>query len=170
LQVLAGFNDLATLFPELAAEVAKGDPKTVTPKSSKKLLWRCKEGHVWSAVVASRTPPASTGCPECSDHGFKTSLPAWFYLLERPGEQQLGITNRLKGRYYEHSRYGWSEVEVVGPFPGNQVLALEKKLKRWLPKEVGLVPGTHENWFTSQLEVQSLAELKARSGVETDLF
>jgi Resolvase, N terminal domain len=33
-----------------------------------------------------------------------------------------------------------------------------------------LVPATHENWFTASLEVQSLAELKARSGVETDLF
>jgi hypothetical protein len=32
------------------------------------------------------------------------------------------------------------------------------------------VPGTHENWFTARMEVQSLAELKARSGVETDLF
>jgi len=59
---------------------------------------------------------------------------------------------------------------VVGPFPGNEVLALEKKLKKWLRKEVGLVPGTHENWFTASLEVQSLAELKARSGVKTDLF
>jgi hypothetical protein len=50
------------------------------------------------------------------------------------------------------------------------VLALEKKLKKWLRKEVGLVPGAQENWFTARMEVQSLAELKARSGVETDLF
>ena len=59
---------------------------------------------------------------------------------------------------------------MVGPFPGEQVMALEKKLKRWLRKEVGLVPGTHENWFSASLEVRSLAELKARSGVETELF
>jgi hypothetical protein len=32
------------------------------------------------------------------------------------------------------------------------------------------VPGTQKNWFTARLEVQSLAELKARSGVETELF
>jgi hypothetical protein len=70
----------------------------------------------------------------------------------------------------EHSPDGWYELEVAGPYPGDQVLALEKKLKKWLRKEVGLVPGTHENWFTASLEVQSLAELKARSGVETDLF
>jgi len=59
---------------------------------------------------------------------------------------------------------------LVGPYPGDQVLTLEKKLKRWLRREVGLVPGTRENWFTARMEVQSLAELKARSGVETDLF
>jgi hypothetical protein len=59
---------------------------------------------------------------------------------------------------------------VAGPYPGDEVLALEKKLKKWLRNQVGLVPGTHENWFTASLEVQSLAELKARSGVETDLF
>ena len=169
-EALVGFNDLATVFPDLAAEVVRGDPKTVTAKSNKTFLWRCREGHQWEAAVQNRTPPASTGCPECSDRGFKASQPAWFYLLERPGEQQIGITNRKEVRLQEHAPYGWHELEVVGPFPGNQVLALEKKLKQWLKREVGLVPGTHENWFTASLEVQSLAELKARSGVETNLF
>ena len=117
-----------------------------------------------------RTPPKNSGCPECSVSGFKKTLPAWFYLLQRPGEQQLGITNFWENRFRIHAQFGWSEVEVLGPFPGDEVLALEKKLKRWLRKEVGLVPGTHENWFTASLEVQSLAELKARSGEETDLF
>jgi hypothetical protein len=59
---------------------------------------------------------------------------------------------------------------VVGPFPGEQVVELERKLKKWLRREVGLVPGTHENWYTARMEVRSLAELKAKSGVETDLF
>jgi hypothetical protein len=93
-EVLVGVNDLATLFPDLAAEVVQGDPRAVTAKSNKTFLWRCKEGHQWEAAVQNRTPPASTGCPECSDRGFKSSQPAWFYLLERPGEQQIGITNR----------------------------------------------------------------------------
>ena len=50
-------------------------------------------------------------------------------------------------------------------------LSLSRAQKeKWLRNEVGLVPGTHENWFTSKLEVRSLAELKAQSGVETELF
>ena len=61
-------------------------------------------------------------------------------------------------------------MDVVGPFPGDQVLLTERRIKKWLRRTVGLVPGTHENWFTSQLEVHSLAELKVRSGVDTDLF
>ena len=146
------------------------DPTTVTSGTSTKLQWRCQKGHIWKATVVDRTVPNGTSCPTCASHGFKPGQAAWLYLLERPGEQQLGITNDRDVRLRFHSRYGWVEVEVVGPFPGDQVLDLERKLKKWLRKEVGLVPGTLENWFTARLEVNSLAQLKAVSGVETDLF
>jgi len=168
--VLKGFNDLATLYPALAKEAVGWDPVGVTCGNNKIKRWCCEKGHFWEAAVNDRTPPKNSGCPECSVSGFKKTLPACFYLLERPGEQQLGITNFWENRLRNHAQFGWSVVEVVGPFPGDQVLALEKKLKLWLRNEVGLVPGTHENWFTARMEVQSLAELKARSGVETDLF
>jgi hypothetical protein len=167
---LNGFNDVATLLPALAKEADGWDPTNVTCGSNEIKRWRCEKGHSWKAAVNDRTPPKNSGCPECSVSGFKKTLPAWFYLLQRPGEQQLGITNFWEKRFRIHSQFGWSEVEVVGPFPGDQVLDLENKLKQWLRREVGLVPGTHENWFTARLEVNSLAELKAVSGVETDLF
>ena len=171
LVVVSGVNDLEYLFPGVAKEACGWDPKTVTPKSNKLNKWCCQKcGHTWQASVYNRTPPTSSGCPKCCESGFNPGSQAWFYLLERPGEQQLGITNYKEDRLYKHSRSGWSEVEVVGPFPGDQVLATEKKFKKWLRKEVGLVPGTTENWFTARMEVQSLAELKARSGIETDLF
>ena len=169
-EVLKGFNDLSTLFPDLGKEADGWDPSTVTAGSNRVLRWRCKEGHTWETQVNNRTPPANSGCPECAEFGFKTTKEAWFYLLERPGEQQLGVTNNLDDRLRHHVKHGWSEVEVVGPFPGEVVLTTEKSFKRWLKAEVGLVPGTHENWFTAKLEVQSLAELKAKSGVETELF
>ena len=167
-EVLKGFNDLATIYPELAREADGWDPTTETAGSGRKRPWRCSKDHTWVAVVASRS--AGRGCPECAEHGFKPGQPAWFYLLHRPGEQQLGVTNEPEVRLSVHSRYGWQQLELVGPFPGDEVLALEKKLKKWLRREVGLVPGTHENWFTAKLEVNSLAQLKAVSGVETDLF
>ena len=147
-----------------------GTPPLLHLDLVQKLQWRCQKGHTWKAKVVYRTGPNGTNCPTCASSGFKPGQPAWFYLLERPGEQQLGITNERDIRLRFHSRYGWVEVEVVGPFPGDQVLDLEKKPKKWLRRDVGLVPGTHENWFTARLEVNSLAELKAVSVVETDLF
>ena len=50
------------------------------------------------------------------------------------------------------------------------MLDTENTFKKWLKKEIGLMEGTTENWSTTKMEVQSLAELKARSGIETDLF
>ena len=63
-ETLAGFNDLASSRPDLAGEALGWDPTTVTKSSHKKKDWKCKAGHVWDAVVASRD--AGNGCPICS--------------------------------------------------------------------------------------------------------
>ena len=70
-RVLAGFNDLATLFPKLAAQwddTLNGGltPEMVTPGSHKRIWWKCSEGHVWKAVVYSRTGKDKCGCPVCA--------------------------------------------------------------------------------------------------------
>ena len=62
--VLAGFNDLATTHPELAKEAFGWDPTTVSTSSGKKVKWQCKFGHLWSAVIASRS--SGRGCPVCA--------------------------------------------------------------------------------------------------------
>ncbi|WP_413744428.1 zinc-ribbon domain-containing protein [Synechococcus sp. MIT S9451] len=167
--VLPGFNDFQSGYPELAKEAVGWDPSEFTRKSNTVQRWRCpKCKKNYPQTIANRAN--GCGCRECAKYGFKKSLPAWFYLLERPGEQQLGITNEPEVRLKNHQRYGWVELEVVGPANGKLVLETEKVLKQWLRTKVGLVPYTHENWFTSKLEVRSLAELKAKSGVETELF
>ena len=102
--------------------------------------------------------------------GFNPAAPAWFYLLERPGEQQIGITNKLDDRLRVHRRNGWLSIEISGPHPGDKVLLVEKQIKKWLLRKVGLVPGTHENWFTTSLEVSSLEQLKEVSGIKTEFF
>jgi len=70
-RVLAGFNDLSTLRPELAAQWhevlnAPVTPEMVTPGSHRKVWWQCGEGHVWKAVVYSRAGPQKSGCPFCA--------------------------------------------------------------------------------------------------------
>jgi len=70
-----------------------------------------------------------------------------------------------------HEKNGWSLIEhTTVPSKGQKVLDTETAFKKWLKKEVGLMEGTTENWSTTKMEVQSLAELKERSGIETDLF
>ena len=39
-KVLPGFNDLATIFPELAKEAYGWDPSTYKPMSGKKVTWK----------------------------------------------------------------------------------------------------------------------------------
>lgn len=64
-KVLPGYNDLATAFPHLVAEVDGWDPTTVAPTSGKKMPWVCQSGHHWNATVANRSV-ANAGCPYCS--------------------------------------------------------------------------------------------------------
>lgn len=78
-KVLAGFNDLATRFPEVAAQwhdALNGDlkPRDVTAGSNKKVWWRCGDGHVWQACIYSRTRKKRSGCPVCAGMAKQTEL------------------------------------------------------------------------------------------------
>lgn len=70
-RVLAGFNDLATIEPKVAEQWSpelNGEltPQMVTTGSHKKVWWQCAEGHIWKAVIYSRTGPQKCGCPVCA--------------------------------------------------------------------------------------------------------
>lgn len=64
-----GINDLATVNPELAAQVhPDSDIKAdeIMPNSGKSPLWLCKFGHSWRDTPAHRS--AGRNCPYCSNH------------------------------------------------------------------------------------------------------
>lgn len=70
-KVWQGFNDLATVNPQLSGEWCdklNGDlkPTMVSKGSHKKVWWECSVGHVWQAVVYSRARDIGTGCPVCA--------------------------------------------------------------------------------------------------------
>lgn len=70
-KVLPGFNDLATRFPDLAAQwhpTLNGSvtPDSLTPGSNFRAWWVCPLGHVWKAYVYSRTGSRKCGCPVCA--------------------------------------------------------------------------------------------------------
>ena len=60
----SGFNDLASVHPELAKQAHGWDPKTVVAGSSKKLEWKCDKGHLWFATIHNRSGNKSN-CPVC---------------------------------------------------------------------------------------------------------
>ena len=70
-KVLAGFNDLRTLEPQVAAQwhpTLNGalTAEMVTPNSHKRVWWLCAQGHAWKAVVYSRAGANKCGCPVCA--------------------------------------------------------------------------------------------------------
>ena len=68
-KALKGYNDLATLKPDIAAEWnyernGKLLPTEVSPGSNKKVWWKCKKcGYEWSSIINSRK---NCGCPKCN--------------------------------------------------------------------------------------------------------
>lgn len=81
--VLKGFNDLKSQMPEVAKEWhatlnGQSTPETVTVGSHQYAWWKCSYGHVWKAVISSRTGKRKHGCPVCA-----------------------GKVNQTRERYYE---------------------------------------------------------------------
>ena len=74
--VLTGYNDLATVYPEIAKEWHKSKngklkPNEVTFGSGKKVWWVCENGHEWLTAINNRTSN-NRGCPYCT--GGKTLI------------------------------------------------------------------------------------------------
>ena len=69
-QVIPGENDLASQFPQLAAQWHPDKngalrPENVSPNSNRKVWWLCPLGHAWKATVTSRSREGA-GCPFCA--------------------------------------------------------------------------------------------------------
>ena len=70
--LLKGYNDLATVKPDLIREwnyTKNGtlDPSDIFPKTNKKVWWICEKGHEWEDTPNHRVS-RDNGCPYCSNH------------------------------------------------------------------------------------------------------
>lgn len=65
-KLLVGFNDLASRYPQVAAQANGWDPTSLTFGSGKKMKWSCELKHEYQASVENRT--RGQGCPYCSGH------------------------------------------------------------------------------------------------------
>ncbi len=140
-RILAGFNDLATTFPELAKEAHGWDPSTLSAGSSKGTKeWKCSEGHIWKARVHSRTEHGvMRGCPSCANYGFDPNKRAVLYLLGHPEWDlfKIGIANNFKNRLREHTFLGWELLDSWGPADGLLIYNWEQSILKYVKKSGG---------------------------------
>ena len=72
-RVLSGFNDLATINPQLATEWSTRNilkPSETLPSTKRNVWWVCEKGHEWEDSLNHRS--AGRGCPYCSSHRVLT--------------------------------------------------------------------------------------------------
>ena len=148
-KVLAGFNDLGTLRPDVVCELKDQSlASQLTIGTVKKFWWACKCcANEWEATVLSRT--SGKGCPSCAKYGFNQTAPSWVYVVSQPSLHsedtvmvKLGITNldRLESRLKEHARQGLTEVLALSAYPqGSDALTREVAFKKYLRD----LPGEH---------------------------
>jgi uncharacterized Zn-finger protein len=100
-KVLPGYNDLATTNPSLAKEAHGWDPTTLIAGTSKKLEWKCEDGHVWTASGNHRASSKKTNCPYCSNQKVL------------PGYNDLATTNPSLAK----EAHGWDPTTVIAGTP-----------------------------------------------------
>jgi len=168
--VLAGFNDLLTTHPEIAAEANGWDPTTVSKGHITKKSWMCPLGHVYETTVNNRC--SGRGCPDCATTGFSPGLDGYLYFLRHElwGLLQIGISNVPDDRLATHRRSGWQVLELRGPMPGDVAYGWEQSiLKALTDRNVSLSPahiagtfsGYTESWIEEDFPASSLKELMA---------
>lgn len=158
-RILAGFNDLATTRPDLAAEwhptKNKKTPQEVPAGSNKKYWWVCEKGHEWSALLANRN--LGNGCPRCAWTGFDVSKSAIFYFLQHKefAARKVGITNQdLKSDRIEGFKSrGWEVIDTFSSDDGHKIRDMETAILKWIRKDLSLPAflgkeemGRHGGW------------------------
>ena len=126
-KLLSGYNDLATLQPNLLDEWDYQENKKIciTPESitagnsKKKVFWVCKNNpkHKWVATVASRV--RGSGCPFCAEEQRKTTKCKTY--IRKNGSFAINNLELLKDWFYEKN-------DVLGISPDNIPNRYSKKV------------------------------------------
>ncbi len=96
-KVMAGYNDLASMYPTLARQWDQEKnlplvPVDVSAGSQRPVWWRCEKGHSWRAAVRSRV--AGCGCPVCARRRLA------------PGENDLASTYPALAKQWDAEKNG----------------------------------------------------------------
>ncbi|MDG9679005.1 zinc-ribbon domain-containing protein [Micromonospora sp. DH14] len=122
--VEAGFNDLATLRPDIAAEwhpTKNGalKPSEVAVSPATEVWWLAACGHEWCGPIARRTSGRQNGCPKCVliqtskiEHEFFTELDGNVLTDAQHGAQVLAPWGRRR----------FAKVDILGTYRGRGVV------------------------------------------------
>ena len=144
-KVLDGWNDLATISPELLPDWHPTAnlpllPQEVQAGSAKKVWWRCEKGHEYRSVVFQRQK--GVGCMNCAKTGYDSTKGGILYFIEhsRLHARKIGITNadiRTK-RIKLFVHHGWTVIRIFEFASGSQAQQLEKQMFQWLREELAM--------------------------------
>lgn len=111
-RVVSGYNDLATVRPEIAAQWdydKNGDffPTEVTEFSGKRAWWVCERGHSWSAVISWRTK--GNGCPYCGNSRLMPGFNDVAALFPEIAKEWSWKNEKMPSEYIagSHSKVRW---------------------------------------------------------------
>lgn len=170
-KVLAGFNDLGTTHPHVAAEAHGWNPQEVSHGSEKFMFWKCAEGHFWNAIIQSRASGKNnSGCPQCSITGFHPEDDGYIYLMKHEvwSLYKIGISNSISKRTNEHKRAGWLLIDMIGPLDGLLIQSWERDILKFLKldgadfsgkKVAGRFDGHTETWTVDSYKTKSIKEI-----------
>ena len=112
-KLLVGYNDFATVYPQLVSEWDYEKNKGKTPSdyiagSETYIWWKCSKGHSWRTMISTRVGKGGTGCPICAKE-YKTSIPeqATYYYCKKYFSDAIGN--------YQPEWIGKSEIDIFIP-------------------------------------------------------
>jgi len=123
-RVWPGFNDFASQRPELVAEwdpTANGSlrPQDVSARSSRKIHWKCAEGHSWISTPSNRF--IGTGCTKCKGAQTSKIEVAFFESLTA---ELPHLRNGARVLLDQHCVLKSWSIDILGKWKGRQ-LAIE---------------------------------------------
>jgi hypothetical protein len=167
-KVIKGFNDFATINPNLLHEIDGWDPSEIAAFSDRKLAFICEHGHRWKTSAKNRS--IGRACPSCAKTGYDPNKNGWLYFLRHDGFEmfQIGITNDPKRRLAKHRAGGWAAIDLRGPMDGHLTRDLESSILISIKRrgavlansqDVTRFDGWREAWTCDSLMAISITKL-----------
>lgn len=164
--------------------VLKLDFSKIFCSSPLPVLWKCTicKNPYWLSVnnMATRARQGSYLVCDCCTAGgsFRRNDLGWVYLVGRPGQLKIGITNTVNttgNRIKRHRKNGWTQLDMIGPMDGEAAHQLELRIKHELDAKgiprgdqafMGRFDGYTEAWQTVDLDVSTLRALFEHLGID----